>query len=420
MAIATVCSSSPNCSPTLPKISPPSLKIHHHNHQPLPSTSGFDLNLVSNDALTTAPAAQTVALAGAALEAAMLGEVNYERETNGIDGLAARRKKRRERRKGLEDKGYEEVPLLPPVTPRSRHLTRKQEEQFCMCLKEGARLEAERRKLVAALKHEPSLEQLARVMGMKKRSIDNILYNTTESEERLIRAYRGLIVSVAVGYQGKGLSLQDLVQVGSVGLLRGAEKFDPKRGYKLSTYAYWWIRQAITIAVAIESRPFRLPGSACSLLVKIIEAKNILSSRLRRLPSHYEIAELLDVQVSRVKLICRKSRPPSSLDRAIVTDRGSVKIQDIIAVPDELTPEQIVRDQQIKEEVERLLGTLSKRESDILRLRYGLDGHPPKSYKEIGDILNLSRERIRQISIEALTKLQQTSSVNNLKLLYGV
>nr|AKC88712.1 sigma factor [Monsonia emarginata] len=419
MAIATLCSSSPNCSPTLPKISPPSLKIHHH--QPLPSTSSFDLTLVSNDALPVPAEAQTVALPSAALDAAMLGEVNYDQETNGIDGLAARRKKRRERRKGLEGNGYdEEVPLMPPLTPRSRHLTPKQEEQFCMCLKEGARLEAERRKLVAALKREPSLDQLARVMGVKKRSIDNILCNTAESEERLIRAYRGLIVSVAVSYQGKGLSLQDLIQVGSVGLLRGAEKFDPKRGYKLSTYAYWWIRQAITIAVAIESRPFRLPVSASSLLVKIIEAKNVLSSRLRRLPSHDEIAELLDVQVSKVKLISRKSRPPSSLDRVIMTDRGSVKIQDIIAVPDELTPEQIVRNQQVKEEVERILGTLSKRESDILRLRYGLGGLPPKSYEEIGSMLNLSRERIRQISIEALKKLQQTNSVDNLKLLYSV
>nr|AKC88703.1 sigma factor [California macrophylla] len=428
MAIPTVCSSSPNCSPTLSTISLPSLKTLQPLHfQSLPSpTSKFGLTLLSNDALAIAAASETVALANAALEAARdaameaagTGDVRYELERNGFDGLDARRKRRRKRRKGWEEKENVEVPLIIGSV-RSGHLTRKQEAQFCMCLKEGARLEAERRKIAASLEHEPSLEQLARAMGMKRRSIHNILRNTRESQKSLIRAYQGLIFSIANSYQGKGLSLQDLVQEGSIGLLRGAERFDPKRGCKLSTYVYWWIRQAITRAIA-NRRPIRLPGKVRNLLAKIVEAKETLSSRLRRLPSHDEVAELLDVPVFTVKLVWAKSRPPTSLDHVIMTERGRVKLQDIVSDPYEITPEEMVNKHLIKEELEKVLGTLSTRESRILRLRYGLDGLTPKSCDEIGCILNLSRERIRQISIEALMKLQQSSLVDNLKMLYIV
>nr|AKC88704.1 sigma factor [Erodium foetidum] len=412
MAIPTVCSSSPNCSPTIPL---PSLKTLHHQSLPSP-TSKFGL---SNDALTIAAPAETVALANAALEAAIDAameseEVGYELKRHGLD---SRRKRRRKRRRGLDlDTVEQEVPL---IMASSGHLTRKQEAHFCMCLKEGARLEAQRRRMAAALQHEPSLEQLATAMGIKRKSILNILRNSRESQKRLIHAYQGLIFSIASGYQDKGLSLQDLVQEGNIGLLRGAERFDPNRGCKLSTYAYWWIRQAITRAIA-NTRPIRLPGKVRNLLAKIIEANETLSRRLLRAPSHDEIAQFLDVPVCTVKFVWAKTRPPSSLDYVIVTERGHVKLQDIIADPNEVTPEQIVRKQHVREELERLLDTLSKRESHILRLRYGLDGLAPKSCDEIGCILNLSRERIRQISIEALTKLQHSSLVDNLKMLYIV
>nr|AKC88708.1 sigma factor [Geranium maderense] len=418
MAMATVCSSSPNCSPTLPTISLPSLTTLHHHQQSLPSTTSKPgLHLVSNDVLAIASVAETVALANAALEAAMVegapGEI-----INGIDGVAARRKRRRKRRKGWEEMEHMEVPLImDPVS--SSYLTSKQEAQLCMCLKEGARVEAERRRIAEALEHEPSLEQLAMAMGMKRRSIHNIVCNTRESQKRLIRSYQGLIFSIANNYQGKGLSLQDLVQQGSIGLLRGAEKFDPNRGCKLSTYVYWWIRQAMTRAIE-NKRPNRLPGKVRNLLAKIVEANNTLSSRLRRMPSHDEVAAFLDVPVFTVKLIWEETRPPTSLNRVIMTERGHVKLQDIISDPNQMTSEQMFKTQLIKEELEKLLDTLSKRESRILRLRYGLDGYTPKSCDEIGGMLNLSRERIRQICIEALTKLQQTSIVDDMKMLYIV
>nr|AKC88706.1 sigma factor [Erodium trifolium] len=420
MAIPTVCSS-PNCSPTLPTISLPSLKTLHHQSLPSP-TSKFGLTLLSDDALAIAAPAENAALEAAidaAMESAGREEAGYELKRNGLD---LRRKRRRKRRRGLDlDTVEREVPLIMASVMRSGHLTRKQEAHLCMCLKQGARLEAARRRIAAVLEHEPSLEQLATATGIKRKSIHNIMRNSRESQRRLIHSYQGLIFSIASAsaYQDKGLSLQDLVQQGNIGLLRGAERFDPDRGCKLSTYAYWWIRQAITTAIA-NTRPIRLPGKVRKLLTKIIEANETLTRRLLRTPSHDEIAQLLDVPVFTVQFVWAKTRPPSSLDHVIVTERGHVKLQDIIADPNDVTPEQIVRKQHVKEELERLLDTLSKRESRILRLRYGLDDLAPKSCDEIGCILNLSRERIRQISIEALTKLQNSSLVDNLKMLYIV
>nr|AKC88717.1 sigma factor [Pelargonium dichondrifolium] len=418
MAIATVCTSSPTCSPTLPTISPPLLKTH----QPLQSIPfKFDLNLVSSDALTIAPTAEAVSTASPALEAARDAAMAGENEVkwNWTYGLEARRKRRRKRRRGLEGREngeVVEVPLILSVKPG--RFTRKQEAELCMMIQEGARLEVERRRMAEACMHEPSLKQLASATGMSMRRIDNILCNARKSKEIIIQAYRGLVSSIATGYQGRGLSLPELIQEGSMGLLRGAAKYDPKRGCKLSTYAYWWIRQAITRSLANQSRLIRLPENVLSMLAKITEAKNILSNRLRRSPSDDEIAEFLDMQVSTVRLIIERSTPPISLDKVVVTDNGPLKLQDIISGPDEWNPEAILKKQLIKQEVEKLLNTLSERESRILRLHYGLDGITPKSCEEIGIMFNLSRERIRQINASALTKLRQTSIADELKLLY--
>nr|AKC88719.1 sigma factor [Pelargonium exstipulatum] len=418
MAIATVCTSSPTCSPTLPTISLPLLKTH----QPLQSIPfKFDLNLVSSDALTIAPTAEAVSPASPALEAARDAAMAGENEVkwNWTYGLEARRKRRRKRRRGLEGREngeVVEVPLILSVKPG--RFTRKQEAELCMMIQEGARLEVERRRMAEACMHEPSLKQLASATGMSMRSIDNILCNARKSKEIIIQAYRGLVSSIATGYQGRGLSLPELIQEGSMGLLRGAAKYDPKRGCKLSTYAYWWIRQAITRSLANQSRLIRLPENVLSMLAKITEAKNILSNRLRRSPSDDEIAEFLDVRVSTVRLIIERSTHPISLDKVVVTDNGPLKLQDIISGPDEWNPEAILKKQLIKQEVEKLLNTLSERESRILRLHYGLDGITPKSCEEIGIMFNLSRERIRQINASALTKLRQTSIADELKLLY--
>ncbi|KAK3017290.1 hypothetical protein RJ639_006394, partial [Escallonia herrerae] len=279
---------------------------------------------------------------------------------------------------------------------------------------EEARVEAVRKKILQTSEHQPTSNQWAEAAGMSSSSLDWILCNGRESRERINRCYRRLVVSVAASYRGKGLSLQDLIQEGSLGLLRGAKKFDPERGYKLSTYVYWWIRQAVTKAIADKSRTIRLPGSICELVPRIAEANNSLTKRFRRPPSHDEIAEAVDMNIATVRLVCQRTRPLISLDEAI-TNRGGMRLQEIIQGPDDITPELIVKRQQMKQELEKIVNLLCDREAHILRLHYGLDGETPRSYEEIGKLLKLSRERVRQIYRTAMSKLQQSSLVDNLK-----
>ncbi|KAK3023811.1 hypothetical protein RJ639_044735 [Escallonia herrerae] len=393
MAI-TLCSSSSH-SPTLPTIPLPSslaskssLKPTSTGHQPLPTSRTFSKltssNLASDDNLTlNVTAAEAMALASVTSQVARDAmvtafELENELQREWRSGLGVRRKKRRRRRK------------------------------------EEARVEAVRERILQTSEHEPTSNQWAEAAGMSSSSLDWILCNGRESRERINRCYRRLVVSVAASYQGKGLSLQDLIQEGSMGLLRGAKMFDPERGYKLSTYVYWWIRQAVAKAIADKSRTIRLPGSICELVPRIVEANNSLTKRFRRLPSHDEIAEAVDMNVATVRLVCQRTRPLISLDEA-VTNRGGMRLQEIIQGPDDTTPELIVKRQQMKQELDKVVNLLSDREARILRLHYGLDGETPRSYEEIGKLLKLSRERVRQINRTAMSKLQQSSLVDNLK-----
>nr|XP_017185880.2 LOW QUALITY PROTEIN: RNA polymerase sigma factor sigD, chloroplastic-like [Malus domestica] len=241
---------------------------------------------------------------------------------------------------------------------------------------EGARLELRRLRVVEAEEQEPTSKQLAKAMGMKTRSIDKVLCKKRESQERIIRSYRGLIISVASSYQGKGLSFQDLIQEGSDGLVQVAEKFDHERGWKLSTYVYWWIRQAIIRALDNKSRIIRLPVNMCGMMAKITKAKNSFNQRFQWLPTHDEIAEVVNVPAATVKLVCDRSRLPISF--AAQTE--------IMQGPEEMMPEKMLTKQLMKQDEKKLLKTLSD-EAYVLRLHFGLNGETPKSFEEIGRLL---------------------------------
>ncbi|XP_019427571.1 PREDICTED: RNA polymerase sigma factor sigD, chloroplastic [Lupinus angustifolius] len=426
--ITTICSSSSH-SHILPTMSFPTLKTHHSLQPTLPCTttsSKYGANFISSDALVIA-ATEAVAVANAAVEVAR--DVVDVSEAGGIAkewpfrdrssiGLDLRRKKRRKRRKSLECMEEEEEiysnSLPDRLSIRSRKsgiLSSREEAELCLCLKEGAKIELAKLRINESKEH-PAIPMRRLVLG--NAILDKVLCNTRESRERIAREYRGLVASIASSYQGKGLSFQDLMQEGTIGLLKGAEKFDPDRGNKLSTYVYWWIKQAIIKAVAKKSRLIRLPGGKYEMIAKIAEANNVLSRRLRRVPSYNEMAELLNVNVSTVKLLCQRNRLPISLNK-VVTDRGTMTLQDIIAGPDEMIPEKMVERELMKEEVLKLLKTLTKREEQIVRLYFGLNGETPLSFEEIGRVLKLSRERVRQINGIAMSKLQQTKNVDSLK-----
>ncbi|KAK4414493.1 RNA polymerase sigma factor sigD, chloroplastic [Sesamum alatum] len=345
-------------------------------------------------------------------------EIDAKRERFGCTEVVVRRKRRRKLRSKSERMKNDEDGKLVFVDKKggkSRFMTPKEEARFSWYLKERARIEAVRKELLAETgRHEVSSSQWAKAAGISQRNLDRILCNGRESEERITSCYHRLVVSIASSYQGKGLSLQDLTQEGSMGLLRGAIKFNPERGYKLSTYAYWWIRQSITRAIANKSKIIRLPGSINELVPKICEANAALSRRLRRPPTYDEIAEAIEANSSAVRLAIERNRSPISLDQAI-TSQGCMSLQDIVAGPDEITPEAMVKKDQLKPEVQKLLRPLCEREAHILRLHYGLNGETPWSFEEIGRLLELSRERVRQINSAALLKIRQTSKMEDLK-----
>ncbi|KAK8469222.1 hypothetical protein PHAVU_005G023100 [Phaseolus vulgaris] len=211
---------------------------------------------------------------------------------------------------------------------KSWYLSSREEAELCLDLRvssdktqtpQGAKSEVA--KLITK-----GLEEHSAIPIMSLLSLDKALCNARESKERLANDYRGLVTSIAAGYLGKGLSLQDLIQEGTVGLLRGAEKFEPERGYKLSTYVYWWIKQAMIKAIARKSRLVRLPSGKSEMVAKVAQANNILSSRLRRKPTYDETAEVLNVKASTIRLVSEKSRKPISLDK-VVTDCGHMTLQ---------------------------------------------------------------------------------------------
>nr|DAD29657.1 TPA_asm: hypothetical protein HUJ06_031125 [Nelumbo nucifera] len=454
--MATICSSSSNHSPSLPTVSLYSIPTKSSSVRTLqslqyppsfssatPSSKPGGLGLASDDSLAVAAAAEAVALASAAAQAArdaassalaltecqfggnnMLAG-NFDRVSDWADWTrvgGAARSRRKKRSKALElsagvdlsNNCMESCSFRPS---RSMYLTPKEEAEFSLYLKEEARLEAARTRLRETNEHEPTSSQWAEAAGMRGATLDKMLCQARESRERIVFSYRRLIFSIASGYQGKGLSLQDLIQEGSIGLLRGVERFDPRKGYKLSTYVYWWIKQAIIRAIASKSRMVRLPGSVSEMMAKIAEANTVLSTRLGRVPTYDEIADMLGICVSTVSLLCERSRPPMSVDRTY-SDHGCMKLQEIISGPEETTPETMVNRQLMKQEVERLLKILGEREANILRLYFGLNGETPCSFEEIGRLLNLSRERVRQIYYIALAKLQQSNTIDDLRLYF--
>ncbi|KAK2386250.1 RNA polymerase sigma factor sigF, chloroplastic [Trifolium repens] len=400
----------------------PSLKTHHSLQPTLPVTpSKFGTNLVYSDASVTVAATEAVTLVNTVVDAArktaVAGIENGVVREKFIGSDDMRRKRRRKRRKNLgcvmEEESIQnnflwQKHVVGSVT--SGFLSSIEEAELCLCLKEGARIEAAKQRMT---EHEDN-SVISRRFGLGNTSIDEVLITTRESKERLARDYRGLVASIAARYQGKGLHVEDLIQEGIIGLLHGAEKFDPNRGCKLSTYVYWWIKQAIIKALAKKSRLIRLPGEKFGMVAKIAEANNVLRKRLRRKPTYDEMAEVLNVNVSTVKLVSERSRQPISLDRA-VSDHGNLTFKDVIPGPVEMVPEKMVERQLIKEGAAKLLNKLNKREEKIVRLYFGLDGDTPLSFEEIGKVLKLSRERVRQIYGISLSKLQQTTLVDSLK-----
>ncbi|MEB3272477.1 MAG: RNA polymerase sigma factor RpoD [Prochlorothrix sp.] len=343
--------------------------------------------------------------------------------SNHLDEEAKATGKNRSRRKTqVKKKHYTEDSIRLYLQEIGRIRLLRADEEIELARKIADLLELERvyEEFLEHNGHAPSDAEWSEAVSRKKdeampplRDFQRRLYQGRKAKEKMVQSNLRLVVSIAKKYMNRGLSFQDLIQEGSLGLIRAAEKFDHEKGYKFSTYATWWIRQAITRAIADQSRTIRLPVHLYETISRIKKTTKLLSQEMGRKPTEEEIATRMEMTIEKLRFIAKSAQLPISLETPIGKEEDS-RLGDFIESDGE-TPEDQVSKSLLREDLEGVLSTLSPRERDVLRLRYGLDDGRMKTLEEIGQIFNVTRERIRQIEAKALRKLRHPNRNSVLK-----
>ncbi|MGI0494712.1 RNA polymerase sigma factor RpoD [Alkalinema pantanalense CENA528] len=324
-------------------------------------------------------------------------------------GRVSRRRAQAKKKHYTEDS----IRLYLQEIGRIRLLRADEEIELARKIADLLELERTHFKLEDKLQREPSLEEWATEVNMPVPAFRRRLHIGRRAKDKMVQSNLRLVVSIAKKYMNRGLSFQDLIQEGSLGLIRAAEKFDHEKGYKFSTYATWWIRQAITRAIADQSRTIRLPVHLYETISRIKKTTKLLSQEMGRKPTEEEIATRMEMTIEKLRFIAKSAQLPISLETPIGKEEDS-RLGDFIESDGE-TPEDQVSKNLLREDLEGVLATLSPREKDVLRLRYGLDDGRMKTLEEIGQIFNVTRERIRQIEAKALRKLRHPNRNSVLK-----